>query len=590
MKLKNIIYAAFGVVMLAGCSEDSYLDNKPQGVLSDENMKSVKGVDLLVNSAYAALGGPEGQSWSVWIYPTTNWSYGSVRSDDAYKGGGGVGDVSDINKIETMDIDATNGNLDGKWYHLYTSVQRCNSALRALEGVTDEQVKNRQYLIAEMRVLRAHYFFELSRLFNKIVWFDENYTGSVEEIPNNQFTRDQILEKIAAELDAAAAVLPASQAEVGHVNKYVALAYEAKVDLYRAYKQDENTHQVVSIDKSLLEKVVSLCNEVINSGKYGLLANFQDLDKVSTGDNSKEAIWQVQYSMNDGSASAGRINWSNLLNAPQGPYSGDGFFLPSQDLIDAYQTDDNGLPKFDTYYEHHYSAYDPESKKLTDISSNVDPRLDFIVGRPTITWKTYKDTPCLNSWVRDQATYGYNCTKRFFVSPESSEMFKGWPWGASALNWNIIRYPDILLWKAEAEIELNQNLDDARQLINEVRSRAANKSYWVRDFNNKDEYAAKYKIGLYPAEGWNQDYARKALRFETRLETAMEGERFFDLVRWGIAATTMNNYYSREKDTRVYYKNAHFTAGKNEYFPISITQYNLSHGIYAQNPGYSSFK
>ena len=115
MKLKTIIYAAFGVVMLAGCSEDSYLDNKPQGVLSDENMKSVKGVDLLVNSAYAALGGPEGQSWSVWIYPTTNWSYGSVRSDDAYKGGGGVGDVSDINKIETMDIDATNGNLDGKW-------------------------------------------------------------------------------------------------------------------------------------------------------------------------------------------------------------------------------------------------------------------------------------------------------------------------------------------------------------------------------------------------------------------------------------------------------------------------------------------
>lgn len=590
MKLKNIAYIALGIVTLASCSEDSYLDNKPQGVLSDENMKSVEGVSLLVNSAYAALGGPEGQAWSVWSYPTTNWSYGSVRSDDAYKGGGGVGDLGDVNKIEISDIDATNGNLDGKWYHLYTSVQRCNSALRALAGVTDEQVKNRQYLIAEMRVLRAHYYFELSRLFNKIVVFDENYTGDISALSNNEYTRDQILEKIASELEAAAAVLPETQEEVGRVNKYIALAYEAKVDLYRAYKQDETTHQVTSIDKTLLQKVVSLCDQVINSGKYGLLDNFQDLDKVSTGDNSKEGIWQIQYSMNDGSSSAGRINWSNLLNAPQGPYSGDGFFLPSQDLIDAYQTDSNGLPEFDSYYDHHYSIYDAKKDELTDTASNVDPRLDFIVGRPHITWKTYKESPCLNTWVRDQATYGYNCTKRFFVSPESSEMFKGWPWGASALNWNIIRYPDILLWKAEAEIELNQNLNDARQLINQVRSRAANKSYWVKDFKDNSKYAAKYKIGLYPATGWTQDYARKALRFETRLETAMEGERFFDLVRWGIAANTMNNYYSREKGTRVYYSNAHFTQGKNEYFPISNTQYNLSNGSYTQNPGYSSFK
>lgn len=84
------------------------------------------------------------------------------------------------------------------------------------------------------------------------------------------------------------------------------------------------------------------------------------MDKVSTGDNSKEGVFQVQYSMNDGSASAGRINWSNLLNAPQGPYSGDGFFLPSQDLIDAYQTDENGLPLFDTYYKKHFDVWNAE--------------------------------------------------------------------------------------------------------------------------------------------------------------------------------------------------------------------------------------
>ena len=590
MKLRYIAIAIAAGMTMVSCNEDSFLDNKPQGVLTPEVMQSVKGVDLLVNSAYAALGGPEGQAWSVWNTPTSNWSYGSVRADDAYKGGGGVGDNGDIHKLETCDIDATNGNLDAKWYHLYTSVQRCNAALRQLESVTDDQYKNREVRIAEMKVLRAHFYFELNRMYNQIVVFDENYEGDIQKLSNVEYTRDQILEKIANELDAAAQVLPESQSEVGRINKYQAIAYEAKVNLYRAYKQDDQTHKVTSIDQSLLQKVVSLTDQVINSGRYGLMANFQDLDKVSTGDNCKEGVFQIQYSMNDGSGSAGRINWSNLLNAPQGPYSGDGFFLPSQDLIDAFQTDANGLPEFDTYYQHHYSIYDPDKKVLTNVDSNVDPRLDFIVGRPTITWKTYKDTPCEDYFVRDKGTYGYNCTKRFFVSPESSEMYKGWPWGASALNWNIIRYSDILLWKAEALIEMNQNLDQARLLINQVRQRAANSDYWVKDFNDDSKYAAKYKIGLYPAEGWTQDYARRALRMEVRLETAMEGERFFDLVRWGIAAETMNNYYSREKGTRVYYSNAHFTEGKNEYFPISDTQFNLSNGAYTQNPGYGSFK
>jgi hypothetical protein len=577
-------------LLAASCNEDSFFDNQPQGTLTDEVIQQGKQVSLLTNAAYSALMGPNPQDWSVWIYPVTNWSYGSVRADDAYKGGGGTGDVSDIHRMEIEDLDATNGNVDSKWYHLYTSVQRCNSALRMLNSMTDDELSDRQVQSAEMKVLRAHFYFELSRLFNHIVYFDENYTGDISALSNTEFTRDQILGKIADDLEAAAKVLPETQPEVGRINKYIATAYAAKVNLYRAYKQDEQTHKVVSIDKALLQKVVDECDVLINSGKYALLDNFQDLDKVSTGDNSKEAVFQVQYSMDDGSNSAGRVDWSNLLNAPQGPYSGDGFFLPSQDLIDSYQTDDNGLPEFDTYYKQHFDEWNASEGKSDFTTHNVDPRVDFVVGRPGVTWKTYKDTPCKNTWVRDQATYGQHCTKRFFVSPESDEMFKGWPWGASALNWNIIRFADILLWKAEALIEMNQNLDMARQLINQVRHRAANKAYWVKDFNDNTKYAANYKIAEYPAAGWTQDYARKALRYETRLETAMEGERFFDLVRWGIAAETMNAYYDREKSQRSYYNNAHFTAGKNEYLPISVTQYNLSNGAYTQNPGYASFK
>ena len=179
-------------------------------------------------------------------------------------------------------------------------------------------------------------------------------------------------------------------------------------------------------------------------------------------------------------------------------------------------------------------------------------------------------------------------TKRFWLSPESKDAEQGWPWGASALNWQIIRYADLLLYKAEALIELGGNgLEEARTLINRVRARAMNSSY-VKDFDDPSKDAANYKIGLYPAAGWTQDYARQALRTEMRLEKAMEGERFFDLVRWGIAKETMNNFFAAEKDNRIYYQNVSFETVE-EYFPIPVAQYNFSGGIYVQNPGYPAF-
>ena len=115
MKFKYILFAAAVSLMATSCNEDSFLDNQPQGSLSDEVIKNDNKVDLLTNAAYSALMGPNPQDWSVWTCPVTNWSYGSVRSDDAYKGGGGTGDLADIHRMEIMDVDATNGNGDSKW-------------------------------------------------------------------------------------------------------------------------------------------------------------------------------------------------------------------------------------------------------------------------------------------------------------------------------------------------------------------------------------------------------------------------------------------------------------------------------------------
>lgn len=591
MNLKYMILAFSLSALTMGCNEDKFLDIKPQGSLNDENLANAEGVEYLITAAYAALQGPAGQTNSVWNIPMTNWSYGEVRADNAYKGGGGVGDASDIHKIETFDVDATLGNLDSKWFQLYCCVQRCNSALRVLNICSADEVPDLEVRKAEMRVLRAHFYFELSRMFNQIPYFDENVEQEeYAQIPNNQYGRDEILGMIAQELADAAEILPESQTEIGRVNKFIAYAYEAKVKLYQAYEQDPTTHAVTNINKDLLREVVALCDKL--EGRYDLLEDFQQLDLLAY-ENGMESVFAVQYSMNDGSSDAGRINWSNLLNAPQGPYSGDGFFLPSQNLINAYQTDEKGLPLFDTFDQHDYDVIvvDKAGNAVnTQVDGTVDPRLDFVVGRPNITWKTYTESPCLNSWVRDQGTYGYHCCKRFYLSPESPDMFKGWPWGASGLNWQIIRYAHVLLWKAEALIEIGDaaGLAEARDLINRIRTRAMNSSY-VKDFKNSEKDAANYRIGLYPATGWTQAYAREALRFETRLETAMEGERFFDLVRWGIADQVMNRFFECEKAQRVYYVNSRFVSGKNEYMPIPRSQYSFSGGLYVQNPGYGNF-
>ena len=590
MTLKYIALSFAFAAALVSCNEDRFLDVKPQGTLNNENLNSADGVELLVSAAYAGLTGPDGQSGSVWLHPMTNWSYGEVRADNAYKGGGGVGDVSDIHKLETFDVDATLGDVDSKWFQLYSCVQRCNSALKVLNTCTEDEVQDLKSRKAEMRLLRGHFYFELSRLFNKIPYFDENVAiDDYPNISNNEYTRDEILGMIADEMLSAAADLPEQQVDKGRVNRYVAWAYAAKVKLYQAYKQDETTHKVTSIDKELLQEVVELCNRL--DGRYDLLDDFQQLDLLEY-ENGKESVFAVQYSMNDGSPDAGRINWSNLLNAPQGPYSGDGFFLPSQNLINAFQTNEDGLPLFEDFNNHDYDVivFEGDKPVNTQVDGTADPRLDFIVGRPNITWKTYRETPCMNNWVRDQGTYGYHCCKRFFVSPESPDMFKGWPWGASGLNWQIIRYADVLLWKAEALIEIGDatSLEEARERNNRIRRRAMSSTY-VKKFSDSSKDAANYLIKEYPVDGWTQDYARKALRFETRLEKAMEGERFFDLVRWGIAAETMNSYILGEKGKRVYYSTAKFTAGRDEYLPISKPQYNFSQGNYVQNPGYGDF-
>src|SRR5690606_1577348 len=257
---------------------------------------------------------------------------------------------------------------------------------------------------------------------------------------------------------------------------------------------------------------------------------------------------------------------------------------PSQNLVNSFKTNASGLPAMDSYNNSNLMTVQD------GLNTFVDPRLDFTVGLLGVRWKNYNAAPYSESWAREPATYGYYSCKKFLLSPESPYMVNGWPWGGSALNFQIIRYADVLLWKAEALIELGRQME-ALPIINTIRQRAKNSEY-VLAWNNTSntDYAANYQIALYEDGvncNWTQDYARKALRFERKLELAMEGERFFDLVRWGVAEETLNDYFAKEKSLRTYLQNAKFVKGRDEYFPIPQAQINFSGGLYQQNPGYN---
>ena len=254
--------------------------------------------------------------------------------------------------------------------------------------------------------------------------------------------------------------------------------------------------------------------------------------------------------------------------------SGDDFFLGSQNLVNAFRTDDNGLP----YLSGNSGDVTNAVNVTGDYAGNVDPRLDFTVGRIGFPFRGH--TYNMN-WVRAYDLYGEYSGKKGQLAPEDPNLVPGIvPWGASGLNFILIRYADILLLKAEALIETNQNLADARTLINDVRNKAKRSIDGAYTPVDLDPMRASYKVEPYPAEGWTQDYARRALRMERRLELAMEGNRWFDLVRWGTVVDVVNNYMRNEATLRSYYEGASINADEI-YFPIPLEEVdNAANGTY----------
>ncbi|MCI4668545.1 MAG: RagB/SusD family nutrient uptake outer membrane protein [Bacteroidia bacterium] len=540
-------------VWFSSCEE--VLDVKPKGQLA-EGVSTGETVDKILIAAYQGLGAHFFGNDPSFAGPSTNWII-DVMSDDAYKGGGGIGDRTDIHALETFTLDPTTIACFYKWQNNMFAIARANLAIREINALEDP-LYPKSVRLGEAIFLRAHFHFDLFQNFNQIPYlFEETDPTSAS---NTQYTQDEIWDFIEADFEAAFNGLPAQQDEIGRINKYAAAAYLAKCALRRGNWSE----------------VLTWVTEV-KKGPFELLDEFENLATIEF-ENGSESVFTAQFSTANIFANH---NWSNLLNVTLGPgidngayANGDDFYLASQNLVNAYRTDENGLPLFDTFNEQDVTS--------GNFTGNLDPRVDFSFGRLGIPWKgtaSYSE-----SWVRSPDYFPGFSSKKHVVAPDDPQVHNGFPWAASGLNFNFIRYAEVLLWEAEALIESGGNLDEARALINDIRNRAMNSTY-VKTLDGSQD-AANYNIGLYPSAGWTQDLARKAVRFERRLELALEGHRFYDLRRWGNMATRINDYIVNERDNVPYLNDVSFEAGKHEYLPLPQREIDLGPSIYTQNPNY----
>ncbi|MBX2954073.1 MAG: RagB/SusD family nutrient uptake outer membrane protein [Leadbetterella sp.] len=587
--MKKTILFILSIGLITSCS-DSYFDLKPQGRASIQQLSNKNGVSALLIGTYSLLdgvgAGNTGRQSTI-----SNYVFGGITSDDAVKGTD-AGDQPEQSFIEQYNWLSDNTYFLGKWWHSYDGVGRANEVIQivASPDVKDMTEAEKAQVIAEARFLRGHYHFEAKKMWNMVPYIDEKIynrddPGSTK-IPNNE----DIWPKIEADFQFAANTLPAVQTQKGRATKWAAMTYLAKAKIFQNKWAEA---------KALLEDVYK------NSGKK-LAPNYHDNYRNITNNNS-ESIFEVQFSVNDGTngnnGNAGdNLNWPYSATAPGRGCCG--FYQPSHNLVNAFKTTD-GLPQIGNAADGSQDTYNnidlPNDQGITaanpftlDKTIPVDPRLDWTVGRRAVNFLDWGPMPG-STWIRDQGYAGPFTGKKwmYYVADENSSTHSTSRRNVNN-NYRLLKLSHVILWLAECEVELG-NLDAAQTYVNMIRNRAKTGS--VQD------PSVTYKVEPYPAGTFTQkgvNFARNATRMEERLEFAMEGHRFFDLVRWGIAEKVLNKYAleeskdGKEPSNRTFKKRAYmagkvFTA-KNNYFPIPqdeiLNSQKDGKPVLVQNQGY----
>ncbi len=543
-----------------------FLEGAPQGALDDQTLANQAGVEGTLIAAYRVLDWNTGVG-GAWGTAASNWVWGSVPSDDAYKGS----EASDQPPITDIELyNWTTGGaedyLNDKWRGVYEGVVRSNATIRLLTTVVDNDPNeisqaDQDRIRGEALFLRAHYHFEAWRMWGNIPYYLEDDTDF-----RKSNSGVNAVQNILSDLDAAIGLLPTTQSDAGRATQWTAKAYKGRV---QAYSGD-------------YAGAITTLTDVRNNGPYALE---QDFSQVWTGfqqfSNGPETILAYQASSNDGEPNGNNANYGERLNFPHSgsPFGCCGFHQPSQNLVNFFQVDaTTGLPLALT--DPNWNARNTNLDATASASLALDPRLDWTVGRDGVPFKDWGAHEA--GWIRAPAYGGpYSPKKSIYESASGAVSNVGWVnTQLSSMNIHIYRYADLLLLLAESHVEAG-SLDEARSIVNQIRARAGVAvqgpgNPMTVPLGDSRVTWANYQIGQYTTPWTDQAVARTAVRYERRLELAMEGHRFFDLRRWGTAEQLLNAYVAVEAGRRAFLSGASAYTARYALFPIPTVQIELS--------------
>jgi hypothetical protein len=597
------------LVFLAGAAAygcDEFLVANPQGALDEGTLANAAGVEGNLIAAYRLLD----HVYGAWGTAASNWVWGSVTSDDAYKGSEAT-DQPPITDLElyTWTTGGADDYLNDHWTQSFEGFVRTNATLNLMAKVLENDPEalsqaDQDGIRGEALFLRAHFAFEAWRVWGNIPYFTEDDTTFYK---SNDGMSGQVLQNILSDLDEAIGLLPPTprNSEVGRATSWTAKAYKGKVQVYA---EDWSG-------------AITTLQDVRANGPYALEPSMYE---VWTGmpdlQNGPETI--LAYQSHKGEPGGNNANWGERLNFPHSgsPFACCGFHQPSQNLVNFFQVDANGLPLSLSQPFSVWNARDATLDATASATMMLDPRLDWSVSRDGVPVKDWG--PHEPGWIRAPAFGGpYSPKKNLYEDASGAEETVGWtPTQTSNANIHIYRYADMLLLLAEANVEAG-SLEEARTIVNQIRTRAAQAAQGCGlppDATRAGKLLAlypqcagdgriavpiddpsitwgDYEVGTYDTPFADQATARNAVRTERRLELAMEGERFFDLRRWGIAEQVLNEYIGAEQVRRPHLTGAAAYTSRYALFPIPSLQIELSRvvdasgtttDILVQNPGW----
>ncbi len=634
-------------LLLSSC--DGFLQEQPKGSLSGEVIENQKGVETLLIGAYSALSATEttgGASAGIaggdaWMSDPSHWPYGAVASDVAQKGSV-PNDQIEVNPIQRHSWTPTNSYFDGLWSNRFEGVSRANGVLQTLraaeENIPESEVSR---IEGEARFLRAYFYFDLKKNFDNVPWIADttenfNQPNSIEE--------EIIWPKIEQDLEFAMNNLPAEMPDQGRANKWAAEAFLAKAHAYQQEWDDAKEHFDNVINNGVTASGVPYALEEEYSTNFNSATQGTDNSEIvfsveMTGDDGSGEIANSWTGM--------KLNYPHGVS----PFRCCGFFLASHDLVNSFKTDGNGLPQpdgFTTAFNNMGSVLKNDqgmgaTEQFTPpTNASLDPRLDWTVGRRGVPFHDHGPHPGKRYIRGSSSNYAgpYSAKKHVWRRRNSDIANNPNSWApGTGVDYPAMRFADVKLMAAEAEIQSsNGTVDQALQYVNDVRERAANSDGFVNnsmneafalavvdneadmlstdpsqfdwvvrtdrnstfmflggdsgDISNWNEYpnpADNYNIDTYTMSEFTSGVSPlRKVHFERKLELAMEGHRFYDLVRWDRAETRMNEYFEYQgSETNDVQTGDSF---QNGVFPIPQTQIDISfvdgEPRLQQNPGY----